>query len=88
MTSAGLMPLSVLKVRLLDLVGSLWARANLHPVLGGVHALAPLEAVQYPVKTHTRHHFSSVVVTHTRTLNPKSNTSNPPAGHFHLEQWL
>ena len=45
--------LSLLKVKLLNLVGSLWAQANLHPVLGGVHALEPLEAAQYPVKTHT-----------------------------------
>ena len=54
-------------------------RANLHSVLSGVHALAPLEAVKYPVKTHTRPHFSSVVVTHTRTLIPRSNTPDPPA---------
>ena len=59
--TAGLLLPSLLKVKLLDLVGSLWARANLHPVFGRVHALAPLKAVQYPLKNHTRLHFSSIV---------------------------
>ena len=67
--TAGPLLLSLLKVKLLDLVGSLRARENLHPVFGGVHALAPLKAVQYPLKNHTRLHFSSVV----------HCISNPPA---------
>ena len=68
--------LSLLKVKLLNLVGSLWAQANLHPVLGGVHALEPLEAAQYPVKTHTRHQKTSIkLVIFTWNMGSENNQS-------------